>query len=455
MPQARYLRLADQIAAAIDRGTLAPGTRLPTHRAFAERFGVALATATRTYGELERRGLVTGEAGRGTFVRDPGLPLSLGMQQGTSDGLLDLVFNMPGDSGDPDMLRAGLRRLATAGDLEAMLRYQPHGGRPHERRLIAAHLEPSLGDGFGPLDPEHLLITSGAQHGLAITALALFKRGDLIASDALTYPGFKSVASLQGIDLAPVDSLAHAGGVMDPDALDRLCRARPVRAVYLMPTVHNPLGAVMDIATRHRIVAVAQAHDLLILEDAAYAFLDPTPRPSLLSLAPERTIHIGGFSKSLATGLRLGYLIAPPSRIDALVEAIRATTWNAPALISGLVTGWIEDGTLARSEETRRRDGAERQRLCRDCLAGLAGLPLLSHPNAGFAWLPLDRGLRAEPIVSRLKTRGVSVSGAEAFATTQAVPQALRLAFGGLAKPDLTAALRSVAEEVNAARAQP
>lgn len=305
MPQARYLRLADQIAAAIDRGTLAPGTRLPTHRAFAERFGVALATATRTYGELERRGLVTGEAGRGTFVRDPGLPLSLGMQQGTSDGLLDLVFNMPGDSGDPDMLRAGLKRLATAGDLEAMLRYQPHGGRPHERRLIAAHLEPTLGDGFGPLDPEHLLITSGAQHGLAITALALFKRGDLIASDALTYPGFKSVASLQGIDLAPVDSLAHAGGVMDPDALDRLCRARPVRAVYLMPTVHNPLGAVMDIATRHRIVAVAQAHDLLILEDAAYAFLDPTPRPSLLSLAPERTLHIGGFSKSLATGCAL------------------------------------------------------------------------------------------------------------------------------------------------------
>lgn len=455
MPQARYLRLADQIAAAIDRGTLAPGTRLPTHRAFAERFGVALATATRTYGELERRGLVTGEAGRGTFVRDPGLPLSLGMQQGTSDGLLDLVFNMPGDSGDPDMLRAGLKRLATAGDLEAMLRYQPHGGRPHERRLIAAHLEPTLGDGFGPLDPDHLLITSGAQHGLAITTLALFKRGDLIASDALTYPGFKSVASLQGIDLAPVDSLAHAGGVMDPDALDRLCRARPVRAVYLMPTVHNPLGAVMDIATRHRIIAVAQAHDLLILEDAAYAFLDPTPRPSLLSLAPERTIHIGGFSKSLATGLRLGYLIAPPDRIAPLIEAIRATTWNAPALISGLVTGWIEDGTLARSEETRRRDGAERQRLCRDCLAGLADLPLLSHPNAGFAWLPLDRGLRAEPIVSRLKARGVSVSGAEAFATTQAVPQALRLAFGGLAKPDLTAALRSVAEEVNAARALP
>ena len=443
MPKARYLRLADQLAAAIDSGKLAPGTRLPPHRAFAERFGVALATATRTYGELERRGLVVGEAGRGTFVRDPGLPLTLGFQQSDSDGRVDLVFNMPGDAADPDMLRAGLKRLAVAGDLEAMLRYQPHGGRPHERRLIADHLAPSL----GPVDPNRLLITSGAQHGLAITALAQFRRGDLIATDTLTYPGFKSVAALQGIDLAPVEG--HEG-LMDPDALDRLCRTRPLRAVYLMPTVHNPLGSVMDIATRHRIVAVAQAHDLLIIEDAAYAFLDPAPRPSLLSLAPERTIHIGGFSKSLATGLRLGYLIAPEPRIESLLEAIRATTWNAPALISGLVTGWIEDGTLARSEETRRQDGAERQRLCRE---HLAGLPLLSHPNAGFAWLPLDRPHRAEPIIAALKSRGLSVSGAEAFATTAAVPQALRLAFGGLPKEDLAAALQLIAEAVRSAGA--
>ena len=438
MKKARYKDLADMLSTAIQEGKLAPGTKLPTHRAFAEQFNVALATATRAYGELERRGMIVGEAGRGTFVRDLGLPPTLGVRQTANDGLVDLVFNMPGDAADADMLRAGLRRMAAAGDLEAMLRYQPHGGRVHERRIIAE----SLASILGPIDPECLLVTSGGQHGLAIIALGLFQRGDGVATDTLTYPGFKSLAALQGLDLIPVEG---QGGVMNPDDLERQCRARKLRAIYLMPTVHNPLGAVMDEATRLHLIEIARKHDLLVIEDAAYAFLEPDPPPSLVSLAPERTVHVGSFSKSLATGLRLGYVIAPAIQIDRLLEAIRATTWNAPALISGLVTGWVEDGTLENSEKNRRRDGAERQLLWR---TALGESPILSHRNAGFAWLPLEKGVRAEPIVTRLKERGISASGAKPFATTIAVPQALRLAFGGIPKDELEAIFQTVREAI-------
>ncbi len=434
MKKPRYLRLADTMSAAIREGRLAPGTKLPTHRAFAEQCNVALATATRIYKELERRGEVVGEAGRGTFVRDPGLPPTLGVHQTDAEGLIDLVFNMPGDAGDAEILRAGLRRLSSAGDLEAMLRYQPHGGRTHERRIIAESLAQSL----GPVAPDNLLITSGGQHGLATIVFGLFERGEAIAADTLTYPGFKSVAALQGLDLIPVEG---SDGVMDPDALDRQCHGRRLRAVYLMPTVHNPLGSVMDETTRQRIVEVAQRHDLLIIEDAAYAFLETDPPPGFIELAPERTIHVGGFSKSLATGLRLGYLVAPSRHVPQILEAIRATTWNAPALISGLVTGWVEDGTLAKSEEGRRQDGAERQRLCQ---VTLRDLTVSAHSNAGFAWVWLEKGMRAEPIVVTLKERGISASGAEPFATTAAVPQALRLAFGGIQKSELKQVFETV-----------
>lgn len=444
MPKARYLHLADTLARAIQKGKLTPGTKLPTHRAFAEQFGIALATATRVYGELERRGLVVGEAGRGTFVRDLGLPITLGAHQTANDGLVDLVFNMPGDAGDADILRAGLRKLATAGDLEAMLRYQPHGGRLHERRIIAESLDASLGS----VDPECLLVTSGGQHGLAITALGLLRAGDFVAVDPLTYPGFKSVCALQGLNIVPIEGRA---GVMDPDALDRHCHTRHIKAVYLMPTVHSPLGAVMDEVTRLRLIDVARKHDLLIIEDAAYAFLEPSPPKTFLSMVPERTVHVGGFSKSIATGLRLGYVIAPQTHIERLVEVIRATTWNAPALISGLVTGWIEDGTLAASTETRRRDGATRQRICR---ATMGDIPILSHHNAGFAWLPLDPALRADPIVSQLKEKGISVSGAASFATTLAVPQALRLAFGGVPIEELSGLLGTVRDALHKAQAR-
>lgn len=441
MKKPRYLRLADVIATAIQDGKLAPGTKLPTHRAFAEKFNVALATATRSYKELEQRGLIVGEAGRGTYVRDLGLPMTLGVQQTANDGLIDLVFNMPGEAADADMLRAGLRRLTTAGDLEAMLRYQPHGGRMHERQIIAESLKSTL----GPIDPKHLLITSGGQHGLAIIALGLFRRGDVIAADTLTYPGFKSVAALQGLDLVPVEG---RGGGMDPEDLEKQCRDRKLRAVYLMPTVHNPLGTVMNQTTRHRLIEVARKYDLLVIEDAAYAFLEPDPPPSLISIAPERTLHVGSFSKCLGTGLRIGYVIAPAAHTDRLLEPIRATTWNTPALISGLVTGWVADGTLVRSEENRRRDGSERQQLFRSMLSGVS---IRSHRNAGFAWLPLEKGVRAEPIVARLKQNGISASGAAPFATTVAAPQALRLAFGGVPKGELEVVFQRVQEAIMAA----
>ncbi|GAA6176444.1 PLP-dependent aminotransferase family protein [Sulfitobacter pacificus] len=438
MKKSRYVRLADMLSTAIHDGKLAPGTKLPTHRAFAEQAGVALATATSAYRELEKRGLIIGEAGRGTFVRDLGLPPTLGVQQTAADGLVDLIFNMPGGAGDAEMLRAGLRQLAVAGDLEAMLRYQPHGGRAHERRIIARSLTSIL----GPIDPERLLMTSGGQHGLATIVLGLLRRGEAVATDTLTYPGFKSIAALQGLELVPVEGQA---GIMDPEELDRQCRNKKIRAVYLMPTAHNPLGSVIDEMTRLRIIETAQKHDLLIIEDAAYAFLEPNPPPSLFSLAPERTIYVGGFSKSIATGLRLGYVVSPATHIDRLLEAIRATTWNVPAIISGLVAGWVEDGTLARSEEARKQDGAKRQQICR---AVLDGSEVLGHRNAGFAWLPLEKGIRAEPVVTRLKELGVSASGAEPFATTLAVPQALRLAFGGVPIDELDGVLQKVRDAV-------
>lgn len=433
MPQARYLKLAEAISNAIRDGTLPPGSRLPTHRAFADKFGLALATATRVYQELERRGLVVGEAGRGTFVRDPDVPPTAGLLQDDAPGMIDLMFNMPGSAADADMMRAGLRKLAAGGDLEAMLRYHPHGGRAHERKILADHHSRAV----APVQPRNLLVTSGGQHGLSISASALLRRGDAVAVDALTYPGFKSAAELLGLDLIPIQQIA---GVMDPEDLDRQCRGRRLRAAYLIPTVHNPLGTVMDEGTRHKIIKVARRHDLMLIEDGAYAFLETNAPPSFAQTAPERTIYIGSFSKNLATGLRLGYVVAPDACIDALTGAIRATTWNAPALISALVTGWITDGTLAESEDRRRREGAARQRLCRQ----MFGDDIMAHPNAGFAWLPLMPGMRAEPIIAKLREGGFSIADAEAFATTAAVPQSLRLAFGGIGLEDLALVFRRI-----------
>jgi DNA-binding transcriptional MocR family regulator len=426
-----YLKLAEKLISEIRSGDIAPGTRLPTHRAFAEANGVALATATRAYSTLKKKGFIVGETGRGMFVRNPELPLTLGIEQPEDSLEIDLVFNMPGDPNDGEVLRAGLRWLASRGDLNAVLRYQPHGGVFTERTAIASYLAPRL----GAINPEHLFITSGAQHGLSIVAFGLLKRGDVIATDPLTYPGFRAVVEMRDLVIRAVP---ECNGSMDPEALERICRETALRALYLTPTVHNPLGTVMDEAIRRELVAVARRHDLLILEDGAYDFLETDPPPSFLELAPERSVYIGGVSKILATGLRVGYVIAPPELSTPIRMAIRATTWNTPAIITALVTHWIEDGTIIDFEQRRRVAGARGQALCQ---ALLHGYDISAHRNASFAWLKLPQQKRAEPIIARLAERGVAVASSKAYAVGPSSPNALRVAFGGVSEEGLRISL--------------
>ncbi len=118
--------------------------------------------------------------------------------------------------------------------------------------------------------------------------------------------------------------------------------------------------------------------------------------------------------------MRLGFLVAPNNCVNALIREIRAITWNAPALISGLVTGWIEDDTVAQLEKKRHSDGAHRQQLCRKLLWNTG---IKAHRNAGFAWIPLEDGIRSEPIIRRLMELGYAVSGGEAFFISENIPK--------------------------------
>ncbi len=435
MAHARYKQLVDTFAAEIRAGRLAPGTRLPTHRQLAAKKGLALVTATRVYAELEAMGLVSGETGRGTFVREALLPRSLGIDQraATAD-MVDLNFNYPSLPGQADLLRTALRQLATSGDLESLLRYQPHGGRPHERAIVARHLA-RRGLTVGA---DQVAIVDGAQHGLATTVMALLQPGDVVAVDALTYSGFKVLAEAQRLELAPIPA---AGQGPDLDALEALCKRRRVRAVYTMPTLHNPLGWVMGASRRRQLVAIARRHGLLIIEDAAYAFLAPDPPAPLAALAPEATVYVSGLSKSVATGLRVGFVAAPAAWLPKIERAIRVTTWNTPGVMTAIACGWLEDGTVTRLEAQKRRDAKARQKIAD---AVLAGLRCVRHPSSYFVWLALAEEVRADKVAMALMSQRISVSTAEPFATTGQVPHALRLALGSVGLD----ALRDVLEKV-------
>ncbi|XMB51788.1 PLP-dependent aminotransferase family protein [Pseudomonas fluorescens] len=439
MPRARYKSLVDTFAEAIRSGQLLPGTRLPTHRQLAAEHGLALVTASRVYSELEAMGLVSGETGRGTFVREIALPPGQGSGQMTvAAGLLDLNFNYPSLPGQAELLRTALRQLALSGDLEALLRYQPHAGRVHERAAVARHL---LNRGL-TVPAEQVLVVSGAQHGLAVSMMTLLKPGDVVAVDALTYSGFKVLAETLHLELVAIP-VTPSGP--DLDHLHSLCRQRPVRAVYSMPTLHNPLGWVMSLAQRERLVAIARQHNLMIIEDGAYAFLAEEAPPPLASLAPERTVYIGGLSKSVATGLRVGFIAAPPAWVSGLERTIMATTWNVPGVMSAIAVGWLEDGTVAQLEAQKRADAQARQVLAAQVLTGVK---TISHPSSYFLWLPLAEDARADQVAMTLQRAGISVSTAEPFAVSAQVPHALRLALGSVPMAALWEALVKVRKVV-------
>ncbi|NBZ22743.1 aminotransferase class I/II-fold pyridoxal phosphate-dependent enzyme [Klebsiella pneumoniae] len=437
--KARYKAVVDRYAQAIRSGQLPAGSRLPTHRTLAAGERISLATATRVYRELEEMGLVSGETGRGTFVRDLSLPPGHGVdQQVVAADVVDLTFNYPSLPEQGDALREALRQLAMAGDIDSHLRYQPHAGRLAERDIIARHLTCQH---FAP-DAENVLIVNGAQHGLAVTVMGLLRPGDVVAVDALTYSGFKVLAALYHLELAAIPCRPEGP---DLQALHTLCQQRRVRAVYTMPTLHNPLGWVLNTGQRQALADLARQHDLLIIEDAAYARLVSHPPPPVVSYAPERTVYVTGFSKNIATGLRVGVVISPPRYRPEIERAIRATTWNTPTLISSLICAWIEDGTVARFETQKRQDARQRQQVAREVLCGL---PVVSHPDSYFVWLPLGEESRADRLANALMERRISVSTAEPFCVSATIPQALRIALGSVPFDSLRPALLSVRDAV-------
>ncbi|MFJ8624809.1 PLP-dependent aminotransferase family protein [Kitasatospora sp. NPDC093550] len=427
-----YKAIVDEYAAAIRSGALPAGTRLPTHRTLARERRVALATATRAYAELAAAGLVVGEQGRGTFVRlrsgydgiEPSRTLPV-------PRVADLSFNQPLSPDQGDLLRQALRALASSGDAEALLRQHPPGGHRHDRAAVAGYL---LDRGVDTA-PENVLLTNGAQQALDCVLRTLTRPGDVLAVDALSYPGIKLLAAAHGLDLAPVP-VTPAGP--DLDALDRLCRARPVRAVYTMPTVHNPLGWVLDRAQRERLAGLAAEHGCTLIEDGSYAFLEAAPPAPLHALAPGRTCYVAGLSKNVAPGLRFGFAVLPDRLLRAATSRLRTAAWGAPGLITALATGWLADGTVARLERERRTDAAARQAVARTALAGLA---TTAHPTSYILWLALEPHQRPDHAAAALAAEGILVSTSDAFATTPHHPHALRLALATPPLADLPTAL--------------
>ena len=420
--ESRYGAIVQALRRDIVAGKLKPGERLPTHRELADSLGVAVGTVTRAYAEAERQGLVQGEIGRGTFVRGPKSrsPQPVREVGENTPGFVDLSLNYPLYCEDPD-LSPSLTSLARHKDLPRLLQYQANEGIDRHRKTGAQWIAR-----FG-VDVTHdaVVVCSGAQHALMCSFAAVTKPGDLVLTEALTYPGARGVAEMLHAKLLGV---ATDDEGMRPDALLATCRRRKARAIYLTPTLQNPTSTILSAKRRREIVEIAKAHDLWIIEDDVHRRLVPDAPPALATLAPDRTFFIAGTSKSVSGGLRVAFLACPPTMIGRVVQSVWATIWMVPPLCAEIVCRWIEDGTAEETVARKRAEAKARQKIARETLGAFS---YRAHEHGLYLWLDLPKPWTSADFAAAARRRGVGVTAAEAFLVDDTdAPAAVRICLG-------------------------
>src|SRR5215813_2196719 len=320
MSRFEYIRLADAVAADIAGGALKPGDRLPPQRIFAFERKIAASTASRVYTELLRRGLVVGEVGRGTFVsgesRQP-VPAVLHEPRGAR---IDMEINYPMLPTQAAMIAKSLAGLERPEALETAQRQGSSGGTQAARNIAANFM---ARPGWTP-NSEQFAFTANGRQCIAAVLSALVPAGGRCGVEALTYPFIKGIASRLGITLVP---LAMDEYGVRPDAVQKAHREAHLSALYLQPTIQNPLGITMPLNRRNDILRVAEKLDLPIIEDTVYGFLaDEAP---LAALAPDRCLVLDSLSKKVAPGLALGFIVAPPHLRESVMASVRSGGWTA------------------------------------------------------------------------------------------------------------------------------
>jgi DNA-binding transcriptional MocR family regulator len=409
-----YRAIADAIDEDVQSGALRAGSRLPPHRDLADHLGVTVTTITRAYTEAARRGLINGHVGRGTFIRGQE-PYD---ETGGDNSLLDLSINVLMPDKEVANLAAHLfqRRVLPWTQL---LGYAPKRGHQRHRQAMAAWLTQ-----FGMVaDPEYIVLTAGAQHGLTTALASLLAPGDTLLTEELTYSGVRRIAQQMHLKVRGVAMDAEG---LRPDALETACRSTRARVLYCMPRMQNPTSAVMSERRRRQIAAIAEKHRLIVVEDDTYGFLSPERTP-LAPLIPQRTVFVTSLSKSLFPGLRLGCVVAPAAFLDKIAGAVWTTMISTSPIGADLLSGWIEDGTASRIAEWKRHEGAARQIMAKRLLAGAR---YQTHPLSHHIWLSLPSRWSSDGFVAQVRSRGVVLNASSEFAVGGQHPKAVRLCLG-------------------------
>lgn len=459
-------QLAGRYTEQIRQRLIAPGSRLPSIRDCARRHRVSASTVVAAYDQLLAQGLVEVRRQRGFFVRDAGrqegrtasgnglaavpspgtprrpLPISAttlmrGMFQSPGGQAMPCLGTLPIEWLDPGMLANALKRVGNgAHQASFALQYGEPAGDGHLRRALS-HM---LAERGVPARADQIVTTIGATHALDVVTRSLLHAGDTVLVDE---PGWSvEYARLAALGLRVLPVPRREDGP-DLAVMERLIEAQPPgekpRLYVTVSVLHNPTGACLSLPLAHRLLQLAQRHDLLILEDDSYAHLAPVHQPRLAALdALERTIYVGGFSKILAPNWRVGFVAASPARVERFIDTKLLTTLTTPGLAEQALAHCLEQGWLRRHAErvVHKLDAARARSVA---LAESHGCRFAAPPRGLFGWV--DTGTDTERLAQDLFDEGWLLAPGTLFHATPRSTTLMRINFASTQGADFWQAL--------------
>jgi GntR family transcriptional regulator / MocR family aminotransferase len=393
---------------AVQTGRLAPGTRLPSSRGLAFDLGIARNTVAEAYGQLVAEGWLTARQGSGTRVADPAAvsPVPAADTRpspGTRQARYDLRAGFPDLSAFPRAGWLSAARKALSAAPSQALSYSDPRGRPELRTALAAYLARARGV---RAEPDRIVVCAGFTQGLALLSQVLRARGvTRIAFEDYGRPA--PVEAFAAAGVAPVMlGVDDGGAVLDP--------APDAEAMLLTPAHQFPLGRVLSPRRRADAARWAAGSGGLIIEDdydGEYRY-DRQPVGALQALAPEHVVYAGTASKTLAPGLRLGWLVLPARLLDAVADVKARTGADASSFeqltLAEFITSGAYDRQIRRSRLAYRR---RRDRLVAALARHAPGIRVTGIAAGLHALAELAFGQQEDQVVAGAAARGLAIDG--------------------------------------------
>ncbi|MDD7941196.1 PLP-dependent aminotransferase family protein [Actinomycetospora lutea] len=439
------VQLAEGLRAAVARGALRVGERVPSTRALADELGVSRTVTAAAYDQLVAEGWLGPRRGAGTYVLATAHVSELrghSPEVRSHGGGVDL---RPGSPCVAVLDRQAWRRAwRRAGDREPAARPEP-AGVPAYREAVARLLLHHRGLAATPDD---VLATSGTTDGFAEIVAVLRTHLGRAPRVVVEDPGYgRATALLQ-------DAGAVVVGVgVDDEGLRVADVPAGVDAVYLTPAHQYPLGARLPVARRAELVARARAEGLLLVEDDYDGELryDVAPLPLLAGLAPDVTVHLGTTSKILTQTLGAGWMVAPPPWREAVLARRQATSVRPAPAGQQVVAALHADGALARHLARLRRELAARRTRVVDAVAA-AGHTVRGDRAGAHLVVPLPDRAAEDALVAAAARAGVRVGGLAEYHLGPGTVSGVLVGWAGPTAAELDGALATLAEVLGSSR---